>query len=81
MYAQLRSVGFSALLALSALSCRGGGGVDTAGLLDGDGDGVIAAEDCNDGDPNIGPGAIEVCDGIDNDCSGGIDDNATNATS
>src|SRR5690606_8150731 len=29
---------------------------------------------CDDGDGNINPGAGEVCDGIDNDCSGAADD-------
>ena len=30
--------------------------------------------DCNDADANIKPGVVEVCDTIDNDCDGDIDD-------
>ena len=56
---------------------------------DGDGDGfgatsvqactqppgtVTNSNDCNDSNPNIHPGALDICDGQDNDCSGGIDD-------
>ena len=39
-------------------------------LPDDDGDGVPAGRDCNDTDPTISPDAVEVCDGIDNDCDG-----------
>jgi len=31
-------------------------------------------EDCDDDDPALNPGADELCDGIDNDCSGYADD-------
>ena len=41
---------------------------------DGDGDGFIAALDCDDTNPEVHPGAPEVCDLIDNDCDGLVDD-------
>ena len=45
--------------------------------VDKDKDGVVAAEDCDDNNENIRPGAPEVCDGMDNNCSGVIDDLGT----
>ena len=47
---------------------------DVAPGDDADGDGFTTPDDCDDGDPAINPGATEVCDGVDNDCSGSIDD-------
>lgn len=42
---------------------------------DADGDGFACDVDCRPDDPNTFPGANEICnDGIDNDCSGFIDD-------
>jgi MYXO-CTERM domain-containing protein len=40
--------------------------------IDGDGDGVALPTDCDDGDPDVWPGAPEVvADGVDQDCDGG----------
>ena len=36
--------------------------------------------DCIDDDPNINPSMEEICDGIDNDCFNGIDDEDPNLT-
>ena len=40
---------------------------------------VSNGDDCNDTDPFIKPSAPEVCNFIDDDCNGGIDDNALDA--
>ncbi|PJE77266.1 hypothetical protein COV05_00235 [Candidatus Uhrbacteria bacterium CG10_big_fil_rev_8_21_14_0_10_48_16] len=49
-----------------------GDGEDIA--IDADLDGYSTLLDCNDADASVNPGMPEVCDGIDNDCSGEIDD-------
>ncbi len=35
---------------------------------------VSVGGDCNDGSPAVYPAAVEFCDGLDNDCTGTIDD-------
>ena len=42
---------------------------------DNDGDGYLFADDCNDSDPLVNPGAFEVAgDSVDNDCNGKVDE-------
>lgn len=53
-------------------------GADTATATetegeDGDGDGVAAGEDCDDADATVFPGAVEVCNGRDDNCDGVVD--------
>jgi hypothetical protein len=42
--------------------------------VDADGDGFGAECDCDDKDPAVNPGAAEVCDGVDNNCNGLVDE-------
>jgi hypothetical protein len=53
------------------------------GAVDNDGDGYcelavcvgdLLSGDCNDNDATVSPGSIEVLDGVDNNCSGTVDD-------
>ncbi len=52
-----------------------GGNQNTSDQVDDDGDGFSeTAGDCDDNDPSIHPNAVEVVDGVDNNCDGLIDD-------
>ena len=43
---------------------------------DGDSDGYMACDDCDDTRAEVSPEGVEACDGLDNDCNGTIDDGA-----
>ena len=73
----------SAFLLVFALTlgCNKNRDVDTAEIAFGDldGDGYsIADGDCNDERPDMRPEGSEVCDGLDNDCDGEVDENTAN---
>ena len=60
----------------------GGCQVYASGCTDNDGDGFYAEScyvdpvDCDDNNENIYPGAVEECDGLDNDCDETVDEGA-----
>ncbi len=47
-----------------------------APCVDGDGDGFTDCEECDDTDAAVNPDAMEVCNGIDDDCDPATDENA-----
>ncbi|MFT5685135.1 MAG: hypothetical protein ACI8RZ_006084 [Myxococcota bacterium] len=54
--------------------------VDTGGftgVVDEDADGYDTSEDCDDANSVVNPGAAEICDGVDNNCDGVVDENVT----
>ena len=73
---------------LPGAECAGGAadGVDDdcdgridEGCADGDGDGSPFPTDCDDANPDVHPGAPEVCNGRDDNCNGVADEGVTNA--
>jgi len=77
----------SAVFADSAMLVFGGwhgSGLNSGGRLrlvttiaDGDGDGYLCSEECDDAHAQSFPGNPESCDGLDNDCDGTADEFAT----
>jgi hypothetical protein len=59
------------LSAVSEWVVSGGEGDPDADL---DGDGYPAAEDCDDDNAEVHPGALELCDGLDTDCDPATDE-------
>jgi nitrous oxidase accessory protein NosD len=49
-------------------------GADETSGIDNDGDGVFSDHDCDDSDPDVYPGAAEICNGVDDNCDGQIDE-------
>jgi hypothetical protein len=68
------------LIPLLACGCKSGtdengdtGSVDPS-TVDQDADGYTADVDCDDSDGDTYPNAPELCDGVDNDCDGAVDE-------
>jgi len=63
---------FIASLLIASTACRKDADVDE--------DGVPDWADCNDTDAEVGPGQVELCNGVDDNCDGEIDNAASDAT-
>lgn len=64
-------IGVLMFLSITVLAC---GSAAAKKPVDNDGDGYNGRVDCNDYDPTINPGAVELCsDNLDNNCDGIVD--------
>lgn len=74
----VRLVGFNAFSSVNGKATLRNVVVDgTIDAVDADGDGYTWLTDCNDADPDINPGATEICNEIDDNCDGNIDEGVT----
>ena len=68
----------SLLILLLGAGCgepdKGADGGSTVDPNDRDGDGYGADEDCNDNNPDVNPGATEICNHINDDCDDEVDE-------
>ncbi len=67
------------VLALILGGCGPGIGYDGLYEADSDRDGYPFSADCNDNNPNVHSGAVETCNGQDDDCNGLTDDGVADA--
>ncbi|MDG1480742.1 MAG: MopE-related protein [Myxococcota bacterium] len=82
----MHTVTFPVLILALLIGCRSKDpeAIDTGTLsetgtprVDADGDGYDASEDCDDANSVVNPGASEICDGVDNNCDGSVDEDVT----
>ncbi len=69
--------GTAILLFPLLIACGSPGGLDSwldTGPNDADGDGVFDQDDCDDTNADIFPGAVDRCDGVDQDCDDAVDE-------
>ncbi|MFT5684390.1 MAG: hypothetical protein ACI8RZ_005331 [Myxococcota bacterium] len=80
----MRTIIFPALILLTACRSKDVEVIDTGGVtetgdasVDADADGYDESEDCDDANSVVNPGAEEICDGVDNNCDGTVDEGVT----
>ncbi|MEL6342604.1 MAG: MopE-related protein [Myxococcota bacterium] len=66
------------LLTVGIFACDTAEDVTLDPTGDNDGDGYTAAVDCDDQDANTYPSAVELCDGVDNNCDSLVDNDPIN---